>query len=838
MRICGSRVLGILLLTGAACLPSWAQPDPRLPVPQNGEDRPLLVTRMGSERFRHTHQVRAVTLDPFGKLLATVSGETVQLWDITTGRPIHTFKAALLIHCVTFSPDGQTVAAGGEGVVQRWDVTTRTELPALRGKIGGILGLHYSVDGKTLTTVGDDGVLRVWDSSTGGLLSQFTAKASGRLPQVASSPDGRFLVVGTRQFDPNTAVLRIPTSLEVWDTKAAKSLHTLSDCNLNVAPALSSDGKLLAAVRGEDSGRTYRVCVYDTATGRLQTRLPALGAPLTALRFLPGDQAIAYAVGSALCVWDLAKEKESRRFPTGTHPAISVTTSANGQTLVAANGLFVRLWDLETGREIDPPQGHPSAVWYVAYSPDGKTLASAVGKADHFRTWDPATGKELSSLRVSGPIGYAPDGRGWAFQSKSGAPVVPVRDPEMAGKVHPVELPTSIATHLAFSPDGKLLVTGHGDGRMRVWDDTGRLLRTMQLPTNGFGVTALAYSPDGRVLASGRAAYSGTMSPNHEIRLWNPHTGRRLLTLSGHRGQVTTLAFSPDARLLVSGTDSVMPGEEAIVTVREVATSGELIHISCSFPIRVSVAFSPDGALMATAFHDEKGKEEEVIRFWETTGWTEIQRLVGVTGGVPALVFSPDGTRLAAGCGDGSVLVWDVSRLRRLVALKPRTLNAEGLRQRWDDLASRDAARAWKAIAELASGGEGTVAFLARHVQPTPVTDPRRITALLTALDGPAFADREAASAELERIGNVADEAVREALANNPSAEMRKRLETFLALPGLVRSPETLRRVRSVQVLERIGSPEAKALLEQLSRGTPTAAESLDARLALERLNR
>src|SRR5262249_20742254 len=152
-----------------------------------------------------------------------------------------------------FSPDGTSVVAGGLDFIRAWDTRTGAPRAFTRGKLGDILGLHFSQDGKTLTTVGDDGALRVWHASGGELLSRFETNAPGRLPQPSASQDGKLLVLGPRHVNPAAGVLRIPTSLDVWDTKAARMLYTLPDCDLTAPPALSGDGTILAAVREEDS---------------------------------------------------------------------------------------------------------------------------------------------------------------------------------------------------------------------------------------------------------------------------------------------------------------------------------------------------------------------------------------------------------------------------------------------------------------------------------------------------------------------------------------------------------------------------------------------------------
>jgi hypothetical protein len=112
------------------------------------------------------------------------------------------------------------------------------------------------------------------------------------------------------------------------------------------------------------------------------------------------------------------------------------------------------------------------------------------------------------------------------------------------------------------------------------------------------------------------------------------------------------------------------------------------------------------------------------------------------------------------------------------------------------------------------------------------------VARLVADLDGSDFAQREAAGRELEALRDQAEAALRQALAARPSPEARKRLQALLADPGTVRSPEVLRQVRAVQVLERVGSPAARQTLEALAGGAPAARLTQEARASLARLRR
>jgi hypothetical protein len=295
-------------------------------------------------------------------------------------------------------------------------------------------------------------------------------------------------------------------------------------------------------------------------------------------------------------------------------------------------------------------------------------------------------------------------------------------------------------------------------------------------------VEALALSADGKTLLSG--------SLDRGVRLWDLVSGQEMALLKGHQRPVAAVAFSPDGRLAASAGGSL-------------AVSYEV-----SDPRR--------------------------IRLWDVVTGKEVGHFEGHTADVTSLTFSPDGTRLVSGMRDTAVLVWDVTGLPRLPPLEVRTEELDGL---WKDLASADAFRAHQAVWKMAAASEKAVLFLKEHAGPAPEVDAKQVRRWIADLDSERFSTRAAAARDLEKLGDRAGPALREVLAGKPSAEVRKQAKELLRKAGLLsRSPEVLQRLRAVQVLERIGSPEARRLLEALARGVPAARETREATASLERL--
>lgn len=203
-----------------------------------------------------------------------------------------------------------------------------------------------------------------------------------------------------------------------------------------------------------------------------------------------------------------------------------------------------------------------------------------------------------------------------------------------------------------------------------------------------------------------------------------------------------------------------------------------------------------------------------------------------------SLAFAPDDQLLAAASPDAPAFVWDVAAATRH-DLPSRPPGDAQLITLWRDLASDDPATAYRAALALAEAPAQAVPFLRKNLSPVAAPDPARLGLLLADLDSEQFAARDRASAELARLGESAVPALRDALSRGPSPEANRRLKALLAnVARLEPAADLLRDLRAVELLEQIGSIEARQLLESLATGVPDARLTQKARAARDRVSR
>ena len=326
-----------------------------------------------------------------------------------------------------------------------------------------------------------------------------------------------------------------------------------------------------------------------------------------------------------------------------------VAFSPNGKLLASTGGQgdgTVRLWDVATGKQLgEPLKGHTEGAIGVEFSPDGKVLASS-GWDKTVRLWDVESGKQLGEplkghTGAVNEVAFSPDGK--LLASSSADKTVRLWDVESGKQLgEPLTGHAGWVYGVAFSPNGKLLASAGGK-TVRLWDvESGKELGD-PLDHNSW-VQDVVFSPDGKLLASA--------SNDNTVRLWDVTSGQqRGEPLKGHTDSVDDVAFSPDGKLLATaGADKTarLWEVESRQPVFGQPLKGHAWGVS-------DVAFSPDGKLLASAGFDE------TVRSWDVASREPLGMLTGHTDVVWDVASSPDGKLLATASDDKTVRLWDVT---------------------------------------------------------------------------------------------------------------------------------------------------------------------------------
>jgi WD40 repeat protein len=600
-----------------------------------------------------------------------------------------------LVSSVTFSPDGNFMATtGADGFVRLWDVPDDRELgaPLMKNEPGGSAAM-FSPDGHVLAIGGyyvPGRTVRLWDIPEHRWLGSITSGGGVRL--VGFGAGGKTVITLDRnilrQWDVHTQH-KVGTPIIVGRASSAAAFGEPSV----TATAVSSDGKIVAT---DDFHGVIRL--WDIRSGLQIGKRRAI--PGLFMAFSVNHQFLAVSGGGGVWLWPLLHHGRAHIISNGSDTVSSLAFSPSGQTLAVGsynvNGGTVpgpgaiRLWSTRTLEEVSPPLAIVGGASAVAFSADGRTVASGSVNGT-VELWDGADGRQIGSSMPSvaayaNSVAFSPDGRTLAAL-EDGCELkiwtLPSRNLSHAARTVTCPSDLGILTRftdligidsVAFSPDGRIMATAGYVGPLkfakaspvRLWDTaTGRLIAT--LPVKAIYAV---FSPNGRTLAV--ISFEGL-----HVQLWNVATRHKIAAFTCNPAD--SLAFSPDGHAVAVGgsgcnqRNRIIDSGSEDVWLWDVSTHQQIGFFGLpGFGPVSSVTFSPNGKTLATA------EDNNTVRLWDIA----TRRQIGApltspaNASIAALAFSPNGQTLAGGGNGGQIWLWDVATHNQIGAPLTSPANA------------------------------------------------------------------------------------------------------------------------------------------------------------------